>query len=79
VQWPQKQAIAETKAIFGPLRERIHAAVETLEGRLVCSTILRSLHCIANLSRSLQVDAGADADEGELKAAEEAMAKAKSN
>ncbi len=31
----QKRAIAETKAIFGPLRERIAAAVERVEGMLV--------------------------------------------
>ena len=31
----QKQAVEETKAVFGPLRERIAAAVEKLEGLLV--------------------------------------------
>lgn len=31
----QKQAVEETKAVFGPLRERITAAVEKLEGLLV--------------------------------------------
>ena len=32
---PQNRAISETKAIFGPLRERIAAAVERVEGMLV--------------------------------------------
>lgn len=31
----QKQAIEETKAVFGPLKEKIGAAVEKLEGLLV--------------------------------------------
>lgn len=31
----QKQAIEETKAVFAPLRERLDAAVEKVEGMLV--------------------------------------------
>ena len=31
----QKRAVEETKAIFGPLRERIAGAVERVEGLLV--------------------------------------------
>ena len=34
----QKQALEETKAVFGPLRERIDAAVEKVEGMLVRSS-----------------------------------------
>ncbi|KAK0515213.1 hypothetical protein JMJ35_002592 [Cladonia borealis] len=30
----EKQAVEETKAVFGPLRERIEAAVEKVEGML---------------------------------------------
>lgn len=31
----QKQAVEETKAVFAPLRERLDAAVEKVEGMLV--------------------------------------------
>ena len=45
--WPkQKQAVEETKAVFGPLRERIAAAVEKLEGLLVGSLSLALFHLL---------------------------------
>ena len=38
----QEQAVEETKAVFGPLRERIKGAVERLEGVLVSGLVFSS-------------------------------------
>ena len=40
----QEQAVRETEAVFGPLRERIGNARERLEGLLVCPSIHPSIH-----------------------------------
>lgn len=42
----QKQAVEETKAVFGPLRERIAGAVEKLERLLVGSPSLSLFHLL---------------------------------
>ena len=45
----QRRAVEETKAVFGPLRERIQGAVERLEGMLVgCSSFFWLLMFFCN-------------------------------